>query len=94
MSGDNVSNTDDLRVQLAKLESLIAKEKSKALSRGNEINGEDASVDDVATNDDSDTDEEEDFRNEQWILSGIVVKIVTKKLGDKFYKQKGCVHNE
>lgn len=30
-------------------------------------------------------------RKDYWLHPGIVVKVISKKLGDKYYKQKGCV---
>lgn len=30
-------------------------------------------------------------RKDNWIVKGIVVKVVTKKLGDKYYKKKGTI---
>lgn len=34
---------------------------------------------------------EKKFHKDYWLLEGIVVKVVTKALGDKYYKQKGVV---
>ncbi|XP_002159932.3 DNA/RNA-binding protein KIN17 isoform X1 [Hydra vulgaris] len=31
------------------------------------------------------------IRKENWLTEGIVVKIITKKLGDKYYKKKGVI---
>ncbi|OXA43925.1 DNA/RNA-binding protein KIN17 [Folsomia candida] len=34
---------------------------------------------------------EKKFHKDYWLLEGIVVKVITKDLGDKYYKQKGVV---
>ncbi len=34
---------------------------------------------------------EKQNRKEYWLHEGIIVKIVTKRLGDNFYKKKGVV---
>ncbi len=73
---DNVQNVQELKKQVERLEMLIEREKAKVLRKQEK---------------DSSSSDEDDERMENWIRPGIVVKVMAKSLGDKFYQKKGFV---
>jgi DNA/RNA-binding protein KIN17 len=77
---DNMSNVEELKKQVERLEMLIEREKYKVMMEQEEDSSS------------SDEEVEEDARRtENWVRRGIVVKVMARNLGDKFYRQKGYV---
>ena len=68
------------------MEMLIEREKLRVI--------QEEEADATSSEEEGDGDDTaDDRRSENWICRGIVVKVMAKNLGDKYYKQKGHVRD-